>query len=623
MNIDENIQLALKYHQSGNLSEAENIYSEILRDEPNNLYALHYLGILYYQLRNYDSAIKYIKKVLELNPTAADAFYNLGNVYKDSGHLNEAINYFQKSLELNPQNADAHNNQGIIYKDKGQIDEAITSFQKAIQLNPDHVIAYYNLGGIYKDKKQFDDAISCYEKVLGLNPDIIAVYFNLGVIFQEKKQFDDAIPYYQKAIQLNPDFVEAYFNLGNILKEKGQIDDAIAYFQKAIKLNPNFAETYNNLAAVLQDKGQLDQAINCYEKLITLSPNFVESYIALGNIYQTLGILDKAIFYYQKAIELERDNALAHFNLAFCLFSLGDLNRGWKEYVWRWKTKKGIDYLRRFSQPLWTGFDISMSTVLLRDEPLGTAGFGDTIQFIRYAPLIAKRGVKLIFECKKELISLLRNVEGIHQIIELGGQLPRFDVHCLLLDLPFIFDISLDNIPAEVPYIPINPVLVQKWEKKMQDYKGKFKVGLIWAAGQGGGDRSCTFKSYSSLKLGDDIIFYSLQKGAAAGEVKNTPNGMQLIDLTEEIHDFTDTAALIENLDLVISVDTAGAHLAGALGKPVWTLLPFISPWRWMLDREDSPWYPTMRLFRQPSPGDWESVIVKVKDELLKLLGKN
>jgi hypothetical protein len=281
--------------------------------------------------------------------------------------------------------------------------------------------------------------------------------------------------------------------------------------------------------------------------------------------------------------------------MALALLLAGNFRDGWREYEWRWETYLASSK-RNFSQPLWDGYDIKGRTILLYDE----AGFGDTIQFIRYAPLVAQY--------------------GIQQIVGRGEELPKFDVHCPLSSLPLIFDTRLESIPTKIPYIYVEPKLIQKWRNKVQHDEFKTKIGLVWA---GRSISSCSLETFSTIAQIDNITFYSLQKGEAKKQAKNPPKGMSFIDLTEDINDFSDTAALIENLDLIITVDTAVAHLAGALGKSVWTLLPFVPDWRWMLNRDDSPWYPTMRLFRQPSLGDWESVIDKIKDELLKLLMNN
>jgi tetratricopeptide (TPR) repeat protein len=512
------IRAAFNYYQSGNFQQAENIYREILTNQPNNVHALYFLGIISFQRGNYDLSIEYFKKVIYIDPRNGGTYVNLGDALRE----------------------------------KKQIDEAIISYQKAIQLNP-----------------TLEDA-----------------YNNLGVCFKEKGLLDEALIYYQKALQLNPKFSSAYNNLGVVYNEKQQYDKAISCYQKAFQINPNSAETYNNLGCVLQDRGDFDSAR----------------------------------VYFKKALQLNPNNADAHLNLSFVLLLSGNFMQGWKEFSWRLERK---DFSRHdFSQPLWDGANIDRLTILLHTEQ----GLGDTIQFIRYSPLIAQKGAKVIVACQREVGSLLRSVEGIEQVIEREKDLPEFDVYCPLLSLPLIFNTTLESIPAKVPYIKVDSLLVQKWRNKVQYDDSKLKIGLVWAGKPEHKDdrnRSCLLDNFSPLAELSDIAFYSLQKGAASEQAKNPPKGMKFIDYTEEISDFSDTAALIQNLDLIVSVDTSVVHLAGALGKPVWTLIPFSPDWRWMLNREDSPWYPTMRLFRQPSPGDWESVITKVKDELLKLLGKN
>jgi len=681
MNTDKAFQLALEHHQSGNFKQAENLYKKILKKQPDNIDVLHMLGVIHSELGNYELAIKYIKKVLQSNSSDYHAYYNLGNAFRLNGQPEEAIDSYQKVIQINPYFAEAYHNLGIVLQGKGQLDEAITCYQKAIQLNPDFYNAYYNLGNIFRDKGQFDEAVTSYQKAIELYPDNSWAYCNLGFIFQNKGQLDEAIACYQKAIKLDPYITEAYSNLGILLQKKERPDEAIACYRKAIELNPNHANTYYNLGIILQDKGELDEAIACYQKVIQLTPGFYNAYSNLGNIfkdkgqfdgamtfykktielnpgdagaycnigliYQDRGQIDEAITFYQKAIEsdpnmalafnnmgtafqdkgqfdeamtfyqkallIDPNDALAHLHHSLILLLHCDFREGWKEYEWRLKAK---DFIKReFSQPLWDGSDIAGKTILLYTEQ----GFGDAIQFIRYVPLVAERGARVILVCPKELKSLCQTVEGVSEVIAGGEQLPSFDVHCSLLSLPLVFNTTLGTIPAKIPYITVEPALIQKWRDNIEPHNSKRKIGLVWAGVPGykrDKKRSFSLETFSPFTHFKDITFYSLQKGKGAEQAKNPPDGMNLIDYTDEIHDFSDTAALIENLDLVISVDTAVAHLAGAMGKPVWTLLPFVPDWRWMLNREDSPWYPTMRLFRQPSVGDWKSVIHNVAKEL-------
>ena len=413
--------------------------------------------------------------------------------------------------------------------------------------------------------------------------------FQLAAKYYQEGNLQQAEYIYREILQFQPNAAEGHYFLGIILQDKGQIDDAIICYQEAISMNPNDAEAHSNLGQLLQRKGQVDEAMVCYQKAIDIDPNL----------------------------------AGAHFNKALTLLLSGNFQQGWKEFEWRWKSEVFCSYnscKRNFLQPLWDGSDINERTILLHAEQ----GFGDTIQFIRYAQLVRERGAKVILECQKELSSLLQNVDGIHRVVARGEKLPEFDLHCPLLSLPLFFDTTFKNIPARIPYVYVDNILIQNWKDKIQYDNSKLKLGLVWSGRltheQDHRFRSCSLDILSPLGQLNNITFYSLQKGEGARQAKYPPEGMRFFDYTDNIDNFSDTAAFIMNLDLIISVDTAVAHLAGALGKRVWILLPFVPDWRWLLNREDSPWYPTMRLFRQPSLGDWESVIAKVKNELQKLL---
>jgi FKBP-type peptidyl-prolyl cis-trans isomerase 2 len=441
-----------------------------------------------------------------------------------------------------------------------------------------------------------------------------AKYYRLGVEAQDKGHIDEAISFYKKALELNPNLTEAYYNIGVALHRKGDFDKSAEFYLIAIGYNPAFPEAHHNLGMVFKEKGQTDEAISCYEKAIEIRPDYADAYYNLGNAFVSKGEFDEAIQSYKKTIDIAPDHAEAHWNIALINLLLGNFEKGWKGYEWRWKLKD-IIVKRDFSQPLWDGTDIKDRTILLHAEQ----GFGDTIQFIRYAPLVAQRGAKVIVECQKELVRLLKNVVGIHRIIAHGEELPDFDIHCPILSLPGIFGTDLTNIPAKIPYIHADLSLIKKWHDTIASNNSEYHVGLVWSGDPSFKDfhlKSCSLKSFAPLAQAANITFYSLQKGDASEQARNVPEGIKLIDYTDKIHDFSDTAAIIKNLDLIISIDTDVAHLGGALGKPVWTLLPFIPDWRWMLNRNDSPWYPTMKLFRQTSRGDWQLVIEKVKKAL-------
>jgi tetratricopeptide (TPR) repeat protein len=614
MIINENFQLAVEYYQEGKLKEAENVLVGIVNLDPDNASALHFLGVIHYHLKNYKSAEKYIEKSLYLNPNEAFAYFNLANIFREEQRLDEAIDNYKKALQIDPDLSDAYYNLGIIFEKKRQIDEAITCYEKTIQIAPYDADAYNNLGLVLQKKGRIDDAIAYFEKALKIKPDYARTYNNLGIALHEKKQFDEAINNYKVAIQLDPYLADAYNNLGNSLKEKGLLDEAATCYKKTLQTNPDRADAYYNLGIVLNEKGSVDEAIENYRKAIQLNPDYIDAYINLGIAFKENGQLDNAINCFKEALRANPNDAVTHWNFSLVLLLSGNFEEGWKEYEWRLKVN---DFHHPdLHRPLWSGSDIAGRTILLHAEQ----GFGDTIQFIRYAHLVAQRGAKIVIRCQKELLALLKNIESADKFIDYDQQPPDFDLYCHLLSLPLIFGTTPESIPVKIPYVKVDRILIRKWKNKIQDDNSDLKVGLVWAGRE---QRYFKLELFLPLFQIKDISFYSLQKGEASIQVKNHLNNLKIKDFTGDIYDFADTAAIIQNIDLVISVDTAVAHLAGALGKSVWVLIPFAPDWRWMLNREDSPWYPTMRLFRQSSSGDWESVIAKVKDELQKLLDYN
>jgi len=469
---------------------------------------------------------------------------------------------------------------GLELQSQGRIDDAILSFKKATTLNPNFPAPYFSLGSLLQQLGYIDEAIVLYQRVLELCPHHSDTYNILGSAFQAKGQIDRAMESYQKAIDLNPDSYMAHNNLGSILKMRGETDRAITEYNLALNLKPDFPEALNNIGNAFRDTNKLDVAIDIYRKSIFLKPDFADP----------------------------------HLNLAYALLLSGRFEEGWHEYEWRWKIKEP---LHKLSQPLWTGSDHAGQTILLYAEQ----GFGDTIHFVRYVSMVAEKGLRVILGCQKELKTLLESVEGLSQVIAFGEPSPMFDIRCPLLSLPGIFKTSIANMPSEVPYVFPGDEIVRRWWGRISGHRKELNIGISWSGSPGhvnDRNRSLPLEMLIPLTILNGIAFYSLQKELAGPNDMELMKKMNVIDYTEDIHDFSDTAGIIMNLDLVISVDTAVVHLAGALGRTVWTLLPFSPDWRWLLDREDTPWYPTMRLFRQPSPGDWASVINKVIHELKK-----
>jgi Flp pilus assembly protein TadD len=469
----------------------------------------------------------------------------------------------------------------------GRLREAEQLYRQVLVQRPNHADALNLLGMLAGQTGRLDAAPNLIRRAIAICSTNVAYYNNLGNALTDAGSLDEAIAVYRQAIALGPQDAKAHYNMGVALERKRQLDEAIAAYRQAIRLQPDFAEAHNNLGNGLIDKGQLDEAIAACRQAIALKPDYAE----------------------------------AHKNLSVAMLARGDFQQGWEEYEWRWKCKGSLSPLGNLPQPRWDGRPLEDRTLLLYTEQ----GLGDALQFIRYVPLVARRGGRIVLECQAELQRLFQTIAGGCQIVARGQPLPAFDLHCPLLSLPWVFGTTLASVPKEVPYLHPDAKDAGKWQHRLAGHSPFVKVGLGWAGNprnKTDRNRSITLARLAPLGQMPGVKAFSLQKGAAAAEAKTPPPGMELIDWTEELKDFADTAALIANLDLVIAVDTAVAHLAGAMGKPVWTLLPFVPDWRWLLERQDSPWYPSMRLFRQPSSGDWNGVIAQVA-EALSLWVKN
>ncbi len=650
----ELFQEAYELHQLGKLTSAAKLYNNILKEQPDNINVIFLTGTLNLQQRNFEVACIFFRKVLELNPDYAMVHCNLGTALHESGRIDEAIKCYKKAIALKPNFIDTYFNLGNALKEQSKIEEAVICYRRAIELKPNDADLYSNLGNTLREHGKLDEAVECYKKASGLNPDNAGFHCNLGAALQESGELDVAIASYKEAVKLDPNYAMAFGNLGSALQKSGKLNEAIASYKKAIAIKPDYAEAHNNLGISLLEKGKPEEAITCHKKAIELEPDCAEAYNNLGTAlmeqgkfdaaiishkkaielkpdyaeaYNNLGTVQKgsgkpldAIAYYEQAIELKPDYPLAHLNMAFALLLTENFKKGWQEYEWRLRIKGRTP--KTSQKPVWDGSSLNGKSILVYTEQ----GLGDSIQFIRYLPMVKAQGGRVIVECQQSLCRLLKNSYGIDEIIEMTSNVEspiQFDVHVPLLSLPGIFNATMDSIPPNVPYIKSDPVLVSQWRAKL-DYDDNFKVGIVWAGNpkhKNDRNRSCSLKDIVHLASIRELTFYSLQKGQASIAANNPPNGMKIINLTNELNDFADTAAAIDNLDLVISVDTSVAHLAGAIGKPVWTLLPFVPDWRWFLKCSNSPWYPSMRLFRQNKLNDWKGVLDQVKKALISDFG--
>lgn len=463
-----------------------------------------------------------------------------------------------------------------------------------------------------------DDAEERYRRTLTEEPENAAALRGLaelltgrGFGLQEQGNAGAAIECYEEAIALDPMQARAHNNLGNAYLALGREEDALASFRSAIEADGTLAEARLNLGIALHRAGALEEAVDCYRAAQRQNPALAEASLNLGHALEQLGDPSGAAEAYRAAIAARPDFAEAHFNHALMLLKAGDFARGWEEYEWRLKLPELAPFWPFPGRPRWDGSDLRGKTILLYAEQ----GFGDAIQFARYVPLVAARGGRVVLSCALKLLPLFASIEGVSAMHNHAEPPPDFDVCCPLPSLPRIFGTTFETIPAAVPYLRAQPDALERWRERLAAAPAGPRIGLFWATESKARTtalRRLDLEMLAPLAAARGAIFYSLQRGAAAAQARRPPAGMTLVDAAAELKDFADDAALIANLDLVISVDTATAHLAGALGKPVWTLAQFPPDWRFPEGRDDNPWYPTMRLFFQGKGEGWAGVAVRV-----------
>jgi tetratricopeptide (TPR) repeat protein len=606
---------ALALHQSGRLADAERIYSQILAVQPQYFDARHLLGAALLQRGDHAKALREIDLALKINANSAPALNNRGVALQELQRLEEALASFERAISLKRDYADAHSNRANVLKTLGRYDEALASYERALALRPDHAEAHSNRGDALNKLKRFEAALASCDRALMGKPDFAAAHCHRANALRGLKRFEEALDSCARALVLQPNFAEAYCNRGNIMLDLHRFENALQSYDRALALRPDFAEAHSNRGSALQNLRRYGEALGSCDRALALRPDFAEAYSNRGSALQELRRFDEALASFDRAASLRPEFAEAHCNAALCLLLTGDFRRGWSKYEWRWQTDQLRGERRNFPQPQWTAFDeIADKTVLIHAEQ----GLGDTIHFCRYIPQVTERAARVIFEVQKPLVELMKTLAGGAQIVARGDPLPDFDLHCPLLSLPLIFDTRLATIPGDVTYLSAVAEKSAAWRARLGEHE-RPRVGLVWA-----GDprkqlpnahridlqRSVAFDLLAPILAVKGCEFYSLQKGEqAVAQLRRSPLRERVIDWSDDFPDFSDTAALIDNLDLVIAVDTSVAHLAGALGKPLWLLNRYNTCWRWLLGRDDSPWYPTARLFRQDGTRNWEPAI--------------
>ena len=538
--------------------------------------------------------------------------------HHQQGELQEAERIYRQILQVQPNHADALHFLGIIGLQVGRPDVAVDYITRAITVNETIPIFHANLGKAWKDQGRLDEAVQCFHQSLRLKPDHAETHYNLGIALNDEKKLEEAVACYRRAVELKPDYAEAHCNLGSLLKDQGRLEEAVISYRRAAELRPNDVQPSYNLGITLRQLGDLDAAEAYCRAALERDRQDHEIYSSLGNILADQGKLEEAVACHRQALTLKPDYAEGQRNLGITWLKMGNFVQGWNAYEWRLSCE-GLSQPPSSSLPIWDGPPLKGRRILLWSEQ----GLGDSLQFIRYAPLIQAKGGQVFTHCLPTLAKILATCPGVEQVVTQGEHLPELDCQISLMSLPRVFGTTLETIPASIPYLHADPELVQYWADTLGSVEG-LKIGITWQGNPGhtnDRNRSFPITMFEPLANIPGVSLFSLQKGVGTEQLHATANHLSITDLGDRLNDMMDTAAVLKNLDLLICPDTAVTHLAGALGVPVWMALPFASDWRWLMDRQDSPWYSSLRIYRQNQAGDWPSVFTHFAADVCRLAG--
>ncbi len=649
------VEAALVQHRAGHLREAEALYRKALAADAAYFDALHMLGALRHQSGDSAGAVELLEKAIAVAPRNGSAHSSLGVAYQALNRLDQAEVSLRKAIALWPDWDRAHNNLGTVMCATGRLEDAEACFTSAVQLNPSNFEALNNLGNLRKERGQLADAERFYRQALAIDSATPEIWNNLGRVLRQCERLDDAADCFRKALELRPEdaialaemgtvhaaraelmeaercfklalqfddsLFEAMNNLGDVLRRLDRTDEAENYCREALAMRPNDPTILSNLALVLLRFSALDEAEQCCRNALSIRPDHAPSQITMGSILNARGRPVEAEVCFRTAMRLSPKSAAARYNLSMLKLLQGDYKEGLELYESRFDALHGdtgcapdVRTLLRDNR-LWHGEILTGQRLLIWTEQ----GFGDSLMMLRYLPLLKQRGAgEISVQCERTLERVMCSIPGLLQDVTCtrSASADEFDLHCPIMSLPRLFDTTLDCIPGEIPYIVVPTQLRDVWKKRLLSI-AKTKIGLAWTGNKKpDARRSIPLSALQPVIKSEGAHLISLQKGEGAEQAREWRG--QIEDWMDECHDFMDTAALIHQLDLVISVDTAIAHLAGALGKPVWLLNRYGSEWRWGLESERSPWYPSMRIFRQREPNNWDQVIAQVANELTK-----
>ena len=624
MDIEKRLNQAVALHQAGKLPKAEQLYQQVLANNPRNSDALHLLGVIAHQVGKHEISVNLITNAIEIDSQQVEAYNNLGIVFKKQGKLEKSVQAHHKAIEIQPDHAEAHYNLGDTYQKQGKLEESIQAYYKAIEIQPNYTEAYNNLGIALKEQGELELAMQAYHKAIEIQPSSAEVHYNLGNAYQEQKKSELATQVYHKAIEIQPNYAEAHNNLGNAYQEQGELELAIQAYHKAIEIQPTHIEAHNNIGNTYQEQGKLEESVQAYHKAIEIQPSSAEAYNNLGNAYQEQGELELAIQAYHKAIEIQDDFAEAHNNLGQILLLLGHFRQGWEEYEWRWQCRNFSIGERNFPQPLWNGSNLQGKSILVWTEQ----GIGDEIMFANLLDSLKKISNHIIVECEIRLVAFFQRSFPEIQFV------PRENPpNSRLLNPNIDYQVPIGSLgqwlrPDEDSFNQNRQSYLTTCTDKSEQIKKRYQslaadsilIGISWkstgAKQKQTLSKSTTLKDWASILSKQGCCFINLQYGDIEPELEQFQEETSLkiyrdqeIDALQNLDDF---AAQVSALDLIVSTSNTTAHIAGALGKRVWTLLPYMPNWRWMLNRNDTLWYPHMRLFRQNTIGDWRDVFQRV-----------
>lgn len=599
--------------------EALQAYDLALGGNPDDIEALNNRGTVLRALGRAADALASYDRALALDPQHLDLLNNRGNALKDLNRHGEAMACFDAALHVDPHSADAWFNRGVVEQARGEHEAALASYRRASGIDPQHARAFYQRSTVLHHLKRYDEALADCQQALALQQDYQEAYKSCATVLRALKHYATALGSADMAVRLKPDDAHAHDLRGTILKDMKRPLEALDAHEHALALAPDMNSAHQNRANALLDLKRFAEAEAGYSDAIALDPARPEPYLNRGTVHAAAGNYEAALADYDAAIERNPDMAGAYWNRSLLHLEHGRFKQGWIDHEWRWKTvhfENSIDQ-RDVALPLWRGQCLDGKTIVLGSEQ----GLGDTLQCARFAPMLAARGATVILEVQRALVDLLGTVDGVRQVLPRGAALPPADYWCPLMSVPLALGIEADTIPAFPRYLDSDPAKRAAWAQRLGPRSAP-RVGLVWSGNPTHGNdasRSIVFEEFAAM-LPPGLEYVSLMKDIRPSDAAALAARPDVRCFAEHLHDFTDTAALCDELDLVVSVDTSVAHLAGALGRPTWILLPLVVDWRWMRERSDSPWYPSARLLRQSGVNDWSAVRREVRAGLAALL---